>query len=353
MMKNGVIASSLQSAVNYMAQAPQQVSITIASGSTSATATITAVGANAFIIWQGQHTNVTASTTYNSLIGTLALTNSTTVTATRGASNSDALTIFGVVIDPTANLVSSVQFGTVSLTTTQTSNTASITSVNTGRSVVFYLGTSTTTASLSINSVSFGVSLTNSTTVTAARETSTSATQSVAFVVVQFAVGVINSLQTVSTSYTSANLIDSKTISAVVTANTFLALGGFSSSNSTVNYWPYLTQTSTTNVDAVRIGTGTSSRTPYFTVVEFVSGILAQKQTGTITLSSVSSNTATITSANTNKSVCNYLMNNTDSGNSSNNFWTGAALTNSTTVTATRGGSTGNAKASYEVITFS
>lgn len=344
---------SSASSNTYMASAPQEVSVTINSGSTSGTATITGVGANAFVLYQGTNTNQSASNSYKSIHGYLQLTNSTTVTATRDSSNSDTLTIKGIVIDPTAALVQSVQQGTISLAGGATSNTATITSVNTARSVVFCLGLKSNSASNSAFAFETGLVLTNGTTVTATNANNADDIV-VGYVVVQFAAGVINSLQKVSSSFTNNNAVSNHTISAVTMANTFLAYGGLETDTSDQNADGYLSLTSTTNVSYTVLQANTNTRTPYYTVVEFVGGVLNSLQRGNITLNSVTSNTATITSVNTAKAFSNFTGRTIDNGGFNNTTLSAEVLTNATTVTANKTSATSNegVKIGYEVVEF-
>ncbi len=336
----------------YFMQAPQQVSITIASGSTSNTATITGVGANAFIIYQGSTCSNTSTARLDSCGGRVTLTNSTTVTANRNSSNSDSLTINAVVIDPTAQLVQSVQFGTINIAASSTSNTATITSVDTTRSAVFYLGQSSTTTA--VNNSMTGATLTNATTVTATRG-GTAGSPTVSFVVVQFASGVINSLQQFSAAFTSGSTADTQTVTAVTAANTMIAYGGISSASSGIDiamYW--LTLTNTTTVTLTRTATSATSRQPFYTVVEFVSGIFSQTaQRGSIVDASVASNTATITSAATAKTICNYLGQKFANSAAYNEQWIKLTQTDATTLTATKNtAGTTSATVGYEALTF-
>lgn len=329
----------------------QQVSITISSGSTSNTATISAVGSGAFIIFQGWTDNKVSTANMNSCAARVTLTNSTTVTATRNTSLSDAVVINAVVIDATSSLVSAVQFGTIAIANTSTSNTATITSVDTSRSVVFFLGEDA--QSTAVANGACGVTLTNATTVTANRIGTASQT-TVSFCVVQFAVGVVNRIQQFSSAFTSNSATDTQTITSVNTANSFIAYGGCTTSSSALIGFYWMTLTNSTTVTLTRTSTATTSRTPYYTVVEFNSGIFSQMQRGSITLASVASNTATITSATTTKSVCNWLgfLGPTGAPNY-DELWPKITQTNATTLTATKNtAGTTSVTVGYEVWTF-
>ena len=88
------------------------------------------------------------------------------------------------------------------------------------------------------------------------------------------------------------------------------------------------------------------------TLTQLAGGGIKSVQRGTITLPGVSSNTATITSVDTNKSMLNFLGVTESTSLTTNNALVRIALTNATTVTATRSTSTGTSIVSYEVIEF-
>ncbi len=117
----------------------QKFSITIASGQTTGTATINAVGSGAFIMPGG--CNPSVSSNGEEISAYLSLTNSTTITATRTLGTAGTIAVKGCIVDGnTTNLIKSVQFGTITLTTGVTSNTASISAVTNANAVVQYLG---------------------------------------------------------------------------------------------------------------------------------------------------------------------------------------------------------------------
>jgi len=327
----------------------QQVSITIASGSTSNTATITGVGSNAFIIYQGQTTSQTS--TNNSQTALVQLTNSTTVTATRNASNSDTVTINAVVIDPASSLVSGVRQGTISITSTSMSNTATISSVTTSRSAVFFLGSYSSVS----NPTSFqcGVTLTNSTTVTAFRNSGDSGTSVVGYVVVEFSSGVIQSNQQFSSADTAASTTTTQTISSVNTSNSLIAYGGFTGGSGNISLLnTYLTLSNSTTVTITKYSANATTRTTYYAVLEFVSGVLANAQRGSISVSSATSNTATISSAATNKSFANYVGA-SFTGTTPDQSESRLTQTNTTTLTANKNtAGTTTSVVGYEVPTF-
>jgi hypothetical protein len=341
----------------------QQVSITISSG-TSNTATINSVTtANAIIIYGG---STTASTTLNSAFAGCTLTNSTTVTATVATSGS-ATTVVCTVVEFTSAAVNvSAQYGTVALGSSATTNTATITSVNTSFAAVFPLGmTNNTSANDTTHNYSTGsIAMTNGTTITATRgATGGSSTLTFYFCVIEFASALIQSIQHrsfTSTSSTATTVND--TISSVTTANTMLAYNGRCNASANPSTTPpdaalyfYGSLTSSTNVAFTR-GVGTSDTfTIAYDVVEFKSGILnSSVQRGTVTLNNVTSNTASISSINPSYGFVNFVGYDTAATTFTQTDWNSdIVLTNATTLTAALNNATANPTiVSYEVLEF-
>ena len=340
-------------------QSVQQVSITIASGATSGTATISSVDTSKSFLVFGGPSNDGAGGGGNANASKeeprIELTNATTVTAYRDTSTTTAVTINANVIEGKSTLVSSVQHGTVALSGVS-SNTTTITSVDTSRSVVVYLGHTSPNTSASARYYNIDITLTNSTTVTATAGISSD--QTIGFCVVEFAAVAVQSRQQFREAYTTSNTTDTKTITSVTQGNTVIFYGGQTSSANSYATTRYALQlTSSTNVNLVRGGTSTSSRTVAYTVLEFAAGVLKSNvQRGTIDLTSATSNTATITSVDTSKACVAYTGMNT-SNNLTNqlgsNIQQKVAITNATTVTGSIGASNADTKAvGYEVWEF-
>ena len=335
----------------------QQVSITIASGSTSNTATIAAVGAGAFIIFQGCNPSDTgAGAADNDTVCTVALTNSTTVTAKRGVSGSSQTVIVNAVVidgDPT-NLIKSIQSGTVSMSISQSSNTAAISAVTNANAAIFFLGSTTTSLGIDLARSDVVVSL-SGTTVTATKGTVGEATTT-GFIVVEFQGSALNSsVQNIAYDATlnagSVNIGNT----SVTAANAFLAYGGASGSSATTSneQLGYAQLISGSHITVTWNTSGNLTRLFNYCVVEFVPGVLAQSvQRGTISLSSATSNTATITSSALSSSFANWLGNSTASASYSpetDRF--NLTQTNATTLTmSAKGAATGTG--SYEVVQF-
>ena len=167
--------------------------ITLGNSVASATATITAVDTNVSIaLWNGGYGNQNTGNPTSSTFAIVTLTNGTTVTAARGStSGANTLYVPYQVIEFAPGVLRSLQVGTVVMGNGQYTNTGTITSVNTNRSIVLYRGWSTddtTTGTTPWDFQIWGVrqSLTDATTVTVNRYLSSTYNVTVAHNVVEF-----------------------------------------------------------------------------------------------------------------------------------------------------------------------
>lgn len=303
----GMIRPSGGSASAYIASV-QNIEITIPINATSATATITSVDTSRTLILYQGFTTTDTSTTWRLISPRLELTNATTITAFRDTlSATNTVTVRAQVIEFTASTISRIQYGTVNVAASTAAGTATITSVDTSRSVVFWLGQTNTTSASSLSTVISRIDLTNATTVSATRASVSTAVLTVGFCVVEFATGIVNSVQQRSITLTGSATTATDTISSVNTGRTLLIFNSASSSSSAVNNWFYHMQlTGSTSVLLTRTGTLTTSRTVNYTVLEFTSAVVNSLQRGTININSVTSADATITSVDTSRSILNF-----------------------------------------------
>lgn len=332
----------------------QQVAITIGTGATSNTATISAVDTSkSVIIWNGFNTDHTGSSAAE-VFTRIALTNATTVTASRNTSSgSFSVIVRATVVEFTSSMVNSVQAGTIAFNTSQTSNTATITSVNTSYATVLWLGAITDYTSNSANTVLSSVQLTNATTVTANRNTAGGTNMTVGYMVVEFQAAVIQSIQpravTLATNATSST----DTISSVSTGNTLLLHNGSTAvSANWANAFYYTSLAGSTSVTLARTGTSSTSRTIYYTVLEFVSGVLNSLQRSTTAISGTSADT-TITGVNTAKTLCNWCGQHTlNTASQYQNIFATAKLLDATTVRGEKNSTSTSSTASWEAVEF-
>lgn len=321
----------------------------VPSGSSSATLTISAVGSRAFISFGGRATN--ADTSPADAAVRVTLTNSTTVTATRSGSPANNVSVTFTVVDASPELVTSVQFGTVTLTSTQASNTATITAVNANSSALCFLGYSTADTVIAPTTQMPGLTY-SGTTVTATVSTAATSTMVVSFCIIEFNSNALQSnVQVFSTSWANTALTATQTISSVTTGNTLLFWGGQRSTALTL-YTTSLQRATLTNSTTITLTvntTGSDTNIYNGTVVEFKSGVLNQSvQRGSITLTGVNSTTVTISSVVTSKTSVVNLGVSAD-GTAEDRTRVRTPLTNSTTQSANRTVATGNAVVSYQI----
>lgn len=161
----------------------QSGTLTIAGGSATGTATITQIDTKNAVIYFGGMTTNDATTDGSRCYGRLDLTNSTTITGTRGSNPAGVMLLPFTVIDYYPGALRSVQYGTVAMGA-NASATATITAVDTTKAAVLFLGWSTTNVAAPNGQNTATVALTNKTTVTATMDLGNDAT-TVGFVVIE------------------------------------------------------------------------------------------------------------------------------------------------------------------------
>lgn len=333
----------------------QNIDITIPTGSTSATATITSVTTSRTALFFHGFTTTNTSTTYREIFPRVELTNSTTITAFRDTSSAtNTVTVRAQVVEFTTSAVSSVQHGTVTIAASTTSGTATISSVTTSRAAVFLLGNTVSTTTSAAGTALAAVDLTSATVVTATRASSSTAVLTVGYCVVEFASGVTNSIQQRSVTQTTTATTISDTITSVNTGRTLLVYNGATSTTSAYGpNWMYRAElTSATNVTLTRTGTTTTSRTVRYTAIEFASGVVSSLQRGTVSVASATSANSTITSVQTDRSVLNMPWYSSDGGAPNDRSVT-VRLSSATNVQGSKNtAGTTTSTPSYEVMEF-
>lgn len=179
---DGTLLTARTSQGRSLIKSIQRGTITIANATASNTATITAVDPNNAIV---HGLGNTVNEAPNSSFVRVTLTNSTTVTATRSGTVS-ANTVNYEVIEYWPGLIKSVQRGTITLNSV-TSATATITAVDTTKTMVEHLGASNTDASGGNGQLWLTtLVLTNATTVTAAVNTAAANSPIVGYQVIEW-----------------------------------------------------------------------------------------------------------------------------------------------------------------------
>jgi len=163
---------------------------TIALTTTSNTATIDAVvTANTLVLLTGQTClSSTTGTDHNDVFVRIALTNSTTVTATRSGSTATDAAVNFCVIEFQPNAVKSNQTGTVVLDDV-TSNTVTLSEVDTTKTVVSHLGTDNNQGdsdAWDLEAVLTKIILTDSTTLTGTKSDDGSTSTETSYQVMEF-----------------------------------------------------------------------------------------------------------------------------------------------------------------------
>ena len=244
-------------------------------------------------------------------------------------------------ISTSSGLIQSIQTFSITIGNGQSSNTASISSVDTSCAMIVWGGeTSSDSGDAAGTKVEARVTLTNSTTVTATRHTTDTNTITVNGTVVEFVSSAIQSIQYGTGTISSGSASTDAAISSVNTANAFVQYLGQSSAttaNTAYNrFWSRCYFASSTAVKLKR-DTSTDDVTVGFVVVEFKSGVLnSSTQRANIGLgSSDSSKTTTIISVTPSQTA--LFFGGHDLGNTTSSKANGRiALTDATTITADR-----------------
>jgi len=342
---------AFSSAAGYVTSI-QSVSIAVTAGNSTNTATITSVDTDtSFLIFQGQSCDATTANDSSDVFTRITRTNATTVTATRSGTTG-ATTINAVVIEGTANLVDTVQFGTVTIAASSATDT--VTSVDTARSSLFWLGQSRATSSTILTSHGT-IQLTNATTITGDINNPDGAV--LGYVLVEFQDAAIESIQEINDSFSSnTDSTHAITLSAVTEANTLLAYKGTITSGAP-NDFMHAELTSTTNVDLIRGGAASVFHTSRFTVIEFVSGVLESIQRGVATIpTSTLTKSTDITAVDLDYAFINYTgITSSYSGyDGQAGFFSRWEFTDSDTIIGTRDAAYASATGmGYEIVQFS
>lgn len=248
----------------------QQGSISIApAGTGSNTATISTVGANAFVLYEGM--NVSGNTTATWPQGAVTLTNTTTVTAFVQVSATITQSVRYMVVDLDSTIVTSAQHLAVAMTSSNTSDTDTITSVTAANSSLMWGGVVMLAATTGTDA--YSTFLTNGTTVTKTRTGLSVVSRTVYYAAVNWASAALNG----SVQRTNSALAIAASTSAVWTlgssvnaAKSFVNYNGFSAAN-TANVATVMPSLAITGAGAtITASINTSgSTTPTAEVVQF------------------------------------------------------------------------------------
>lgn len=287
----------------------EQVSVAITGTDTSNTATITSVDtARTTIFYQGFTSAFNAATAMDETGAYGTLTSSTVVTFTRntGTSGSDCVHR-AIVVQWASGVLDGVEYGTVTITDTNSSNTATISSVTTTDSAITYIGNSSDTNGTAYSRVFGSCAITSATQVTGYKGNTANAI-TIGFCVTEFAASVLDQ----STEQFNINvtvLTNTATISTSTEGQTLCFYGGFQCTSANANWqkWGYIQQTSDTVFTATR-SDSTNDFTIYGTAVKFKSADVASRNEGVATIAiNQTVQDTTITSVDTSKTITVFL----------------------------------------------
>lgn len=147
------------------------------------------------------------------------------------------------------------------------------------------------------------------------------------------------------------------TITAVATTNTELVYLGCSYDTDVADEQQYECRVMLTNATTVTANRGGTSGTAIasFEVIEYATGVLRSVQRGTISLSGATSNTATVSAVDTTRCRLTSLGTSDTSGapqGFGSRFRARLALTNATTITATKGVANDTTTVAYQLLEF-
>jgi hypothetical protein len=256
----------------------EQNSVTIASGATSGTATLSTTVADttkAVLFFHG-HECGDVGATANAVDSQCALdlTNSTTVTAVRNTGTADrSITASFTVIEFASSFIASVEKRSVTLTSANTSDTDTISSVDTARSFLVWNGF--TTARNNAVDAYYRIALTNGTTVTLTRQGTVTTTRTYKYTVVQLQSGILDSVEQGSTAVASATSNTTTLSTSVDTSRSYLNYQGVNTSSNTslqteIYHGEVLTDGSTVTVNRNTAGTVTGNGG--WAVLQFAAG---------------------------------------------------------------------------------
>lgn len=336
----------------------QHLSITILSGGTSKTATINSVNTTYSVtLLNGFSIAGDPSIDFKSQLPRVEFTNSTTITAFINTAGTTDLTAYVCVIEFYPAAITSIQRGTTSFISSDTSKVVTITSVTTANAALFWNGYTTSGGGITGANL-WRAALTSATQVTwNASLSGNSGTLS--WCVVEFNSSIINNIQKISATSALAAANTDTTITSVVTGNSLSLWGGMTSQQTGGPVWANIAHygflQSATNFRFTRVGAVDNvSRTMNATVVEFKSSAVKSVQASQINIpvSTTTVNT-TITAVGKNYSFTSMCGFSNDSAVpvSSGRVFPGTFINTTTSETSVRGtGTTSSTTAAWEVI---
>lgn len=327
------IPLGITAANRQIIQSIQYGSVTFA-GATTADYTLpqAVTVANTALVWLGLTISADGAQIQN-ITPQITITSTTNVRATRTGTGTACTVYFCALEFKSSALQSSVQYGSATIA----AGTATISSVTVANAVCFFNGYQRGGTGSGTSSQFGAAQLTGATTVTVYSGVSDNSATSF-FCVVEFKAGVLGqTAQIFSIGLTSVNS-NTATIASAALANSMVIYGGLSTAATadTPGHIVKIVHTNATTLTGTRLSTDANVSTVYGTVITFAVGIIKQKQSNTISLSTVqTSNTFTLTAVVVAKTLLCYLGNSSaDTVNDKRKQMAGITLTSTTVVTA-------------------
>ena len=251
----------------------QQGIIAISGSNTSATATINAVNtARAFVIHQGQNHSVTQND-YNYNQGKVALTNATTVTASKDSGSNPTLTVGYTVVEFNQFIVKGIQQVTVTIAAAASAGDATISTVNDTAALLVYGGWNVHLAATNDPTRAPHVRRTSTTNVRATRNTASTSSIEVNCTVIEFETRWVKSRQANQTQILAGASSTPVSISTINTAKSMISwLGWNCNLNTGGDDGPYTIAqiNSATQMSIERGGVPSIITTQSWEIMEFV-----------------------------------------------------------------------------------
>lgn len=250
----------------------QHLTVTMGVSDSTVTQPILPLLGTGLLIFNGYYTTGTTDNSFNLRVSL----SGNNIVATRVGSGSDRI-IKCIVVDAKPALVTSVQAGTVSITGSNLSATAVITSVNTASSAIVWLGVSGNAALFAAGEAR--LDLTSATQVTAVRLAGTGNVD-VGFNVIEFNPAVIQSINQLDNTIILGQTVSNSTITAIDPNNSIIFDGWQTSTNgSPAAGWSSAIIQDATTINFTRRNVGGSLQTHSVTVVEFVPEVVVARIT--------------------------------------------------------------------------
>lgn len=340
----------------YILQPTQYGSITIPISSASATASINAVGSLA-VLFPGNFKTTEGFFQASTVLPRIELTNPTTVTAYRNsASVTGSVTVYFAVVDFSSNFLTKVDYGTIALSSVQTTNSASVSSNFQARAMI-NLGFTCANTGASAAQTQCAMRAGDSFTIHADRTNSGSAAATVGYCYLGFNPGILKSVtQAFLVTVLNTNSVDTTSVSPTVDPNnTMMFWGGLNPSGASyVNTMTRAQLTAGNTITFTRQSTNNNQRKMYCSLAELIPGVFKsniQRSTTLIDSGTGTPSDTSINAVNVDKSV-GYYMGGSCAGTTPDEIFASVNLLNTSTLRVQKNSTTTASNISWEVPEF-